>query len=212
MAEARRILKEGKYNDDGTLKVDGTVVTDPQVISALNALIELDVDATEKIGPGIDHWVVFSNRGLKPNRNSTGYRIMRIDGTGPITFGYGDVLTPPKPRTFVQRALTDEAADLMVEFRRAQFRAGPVYCAVTGVLIDDFINSKAVHHDPSRGELHEAFLSSERLTFETVGLKKQASPKSGYLLADRALAARWVDYQRARLDGIRLVYADRFDR
>jgi len=212
MAAARRILKEGKYNDDGSLKQDGTVVTDPLVISVLNALIELDVDATEKIGAGIDHWVVFSNRDLRPNRNSTGYRIMRVDGTGPIKFGYGDVLTPPTPRTFVQRALTDEVAGLMVEFRRRQFATGPVYCANTGLLIDDFINSKAVHHDPSRSELHEAFLSSEGLTFETVGLKKQTPPKSGFLLADRSLATRWVNYQRARLDGVHLVYADRFDR
>ena len=212
MAKAKRILKEGKCNEDGTLKADGTVITDPQVISVLNTLIELDVDATEKIGPGIDHWVVYSNRDVNPNRNSAGYRIMRVDGTGPIKFGYGDVLTPPKPRTFVQRALTDEVADLMVEFRRQQFSAGPVYCAKTGVPIDDFINSKAVHHNPTRSQLHEAFLSSEGITFETVALEKKAPPKSGFLLADRSLAARWRDYQRARLDGIRLVYADRFDR
>lgn len=212
MAKAKRILKEGKYNDDGTLKADGTVITDPQVISILNTLIQLDVDATEKIGPGIEHWVVYSNRDLRPNRNSAGYRMMRVDGTGPIKFGYGDVLTPPKPATYVQRALTDEVADLMVEFRKAQFKAGPVYCAVTGVVIDDFLNSKAVHREPSRSELHEAFLKSEGLTFETVRLVKQMPPRSGYLLADRSLAIRWIDYQRARLDGVQLVYADRFDR
>lgn len=212
IAEAKRILKAGKYDNDGALKPDGTVVTDPEVIAVLNALIELDIDATEKIGPGIDHWVVFSNRDLKLNRNSAGYRIMQVDGTGLIKFGYGDVLTPPKPRTFVQRALNDEAASLMVEFRTAKFNAGPVCCSKTGVLIEDFINSKAIHHEPSRAELHEAFLASEGLTFETVALVKQVPPRSGHLLADRALTARWVNYQRARLDGLRLVYADRFDR
>lgn len=212
MAEARRILKDGKFDEDGALKADGTVVTDLRVISVLDALIELDVDATEKIGPGIDRWVVFSNRDLKPNRNSAGYRIMRVDGTGPIKFGYGDVLTPPKPQTFVQRALNDEAADLMAEFRKAKFSDGPVYCAVTGLLINDFINSKAIHHEPSRAELHEAFLTSEGLTFGTVDLIKQLPPRSGHLLADRSLAARWIEYQRARLNGLRIAYSDRFDR
>lgn len=212
MTRAKKILKAAKYNEDGTLKVDGTVVTDPEAIDVLNTLIHLDVDATEKIGPGIDHWVVFSNRDLNPNRNSAGYRIMRIDGTGPIKFGYMDVLSPPTRQTFVQRALNDEAADVMVEFRQAQFRGGPVHCAKTGVLIEDFLNSKAVHYAPTRSELHEDFLTGEGLSFETVALVKQPPPRSGHLLEDRLLAARWMECQRARLDGIRIEFAERYDR
>ncbi|MDR6434984.1 hypothetical protein J2790_000105 [Paenarthrobacter nicotinovorans] len=207
---AKKILKDGKRNEDGTLKPDGTIVSDEQVISVLNMLIELDIDATEKVGPGIAHWVIYSNRDQK--RNSVGYRIMRVDGTGPIKFGYSDVLKPPKPRTYVQRALTDEVAGLMVEFRKAQFNDGPVYCAVTGVRIEDFLYSKAVHREPSRSELHEAFLLEEGLTFETVDLRRRTAPHSGFLLADRTLAARWIEYQRARLDGMQLVHMDRFDR
>lgn len=189
---------------------DGTVVTDLEVVSILNNLIQLDIAATEKIGKGIDHWVVFSNRDI--NRNSAGYRIMRVDGTGPITFGYSDVLRQPTAKTFVQRALNDEAAELMLNFRQEQFRAGPVYCEKTGVLIDHFLHAKAVHLDPTLSDLHEAFLTSEGLTFDTVGLVKQRHPRGGYLLADRDLAARWVRFQGARLGGVRLQQMDRFDR
>lgn len=210
IAEARRILRDGKFDDSGQLMANGTVVTAPEVVSILNNSIQLDIDATEKIGGGIDHWVVFSNRDI--TRNSAGYRIIRVDGTGPITFGYSDVLRPPTAKTYVQRALNDEAADLMLNFRKEQFRAGAVYCEKTGVLISGFLSSKAVHIDPTVTELHEAFLSSEGLTFDTVGLVKQGLPRGGYLLADPTFAARWVDFQGARLGGVRLQHMDRFDR
>lgn len=210
MSNARQVLKAGKLDLDGKPKANGTVVTDPEVVSILNTLIHLDIAATEKIGKGISHWVVYSNRDLM--RNSTGYRIMRVDGTGPITFGYLDVLHPPSAKSFVQRALNDEAAELMVEFRKERFRTGPVYCRKTGVLIEDFLNAKAVHVDPKLSDLHEAFLRSEGLSIESVGLVKQSFPRGGYLLEDRELAARWVEFQKGRLDGVDLEWMERYDR
>jgi hypothetical protein len=210
IAKVRRILKEGKLDEDGKLMADGTIVLDAAVVATLNDLIQLDIDATEKIGAGIDHWEIYSNRDRR--RNSSGYRIMRVDGTGPVPFGYGDVLRPPTRETYVHRALNDEVADLMIQFRRSQFEAGPVYCLETQVLIGDFLNSKAVHVSPTCNELHSAFLTNEGLTYGTIGLTKRGLPQGGYLLEDRTLAARWVEFQRARLDGVGLQYMDRFDR
>lgn len=210
VTRARKILRDGKLDQDGQLMADGTRVSDPDVVRTLNELIQLDVDATEKIGPGIAYWVVYSNRDQK--WNSAGYRIMRVDGTGPVKFGYNDVLRLPTREVYVHRALNDEAADLMVQFRISQFAAGPVYCVETQVLIDDLLNSKAIHVDPTVGELHAAFLASEGTTYEEIGLIKRDLPLGGYSLADRTQAERWVEFQRARLDGVRLKYMDRFDR
>lgn len=206
-ARAARVLKAGKLNMS-----DGTRVVDLEVIKVLDELIELDVDATEKIGVGIDHWVVYGNQDLTPARNSTGYRIVRVDGTGPITFGYNSVLKPKPHTSLVQRALTDEVATLMVDYRKTRFANGPVRCSVTGVQIVDFWNSKATHVNPSLTELHLQFLDSESLTFESVTLVKNEAAGRGFQLRDRVLAARWRSYQEARMSGLQVEFMKRHDR
>ena len=187
--------KLSAYKED---KPNGHRVDDAEVVQILTALLELDSDATEKIGAGVDHWIVYDNVDLR--HNSRGYRVMRVDGTGPIKFGYGDVLKAPSQQALVQRALTDEALDLTLSWRKQQFENGPV--ETPAGVVTDFLNARAVHASPTRLELHKQFLRSEGLAFNTVALEKRTAPESGYRLADRDLAGRWRRYQEDRLSGL----------
>lgn len=207
VAKAQRILKAGKEGKD-----DMTRVVDLEVIEILNALIELDKDAAEKIGPGIDYWVTHYNNDLEPPRNSQGYRIMRVDGTGPVTFGYTDVLKPKAHESFVKRALSEEVADLMVEFRKSKLADGPVTCNGTGRTLQRIEETQAKHVNPELKELHRDFIAHEGLTFDDIQYENLKNQGLGFRLVDRDLAERWRDFQSHNMDGLELRFLRRHDR
>jgi hypothetical protein len=180
----------------------GEKVTDPFVSDLLTALAREDPEAADKIGEGIEYWVVASNKDL--GYTSRGYRAKQRGRDSLVLFSYTDVLNPPKQRTQVAEALTQEALEITRQFRTDAFASGPVRCALTGKEIPEKTMADAVHLNPPRAQLHQTFLESEGLTYETVELIKHPT-ESGYRLAGRDLAKRWRDFQEEHLDGLAIV-------
>ncbi|MBT2555531.1 DUF3223 domain-containing protein [Arthrobacter sp. ISL-5] len=181
----------------------GALVTDPFVADLLTALAREHPAATDKVGAGIEQWVVASNRDL--GYTSKGFRAKQLGRDEPVRFSYTDVLRPPKQRALVAEALTQEALDITRRFRTEAFAGGPVHCALTGKMIPDMTMADAVHLTPPRGQLHETFLESEGLTYESVELVKHPV-ESGYRLVDRELADRWRNFQEEHLGGLAIVF------
>lgn len=180
----------------------GERVTDPFVSDLLTALAREHPEAADKIGEGIECWVVASNKDL--GYASKGFRAKQRGRDELVLFSYKDVLSPPKRRALVAEALTQEALQITRQFREDAFRSGPVTCAVTGVAIKDKTMADAVHLEPPRAVLHQMFLKSEGLTYETTELKKHPT-ESGFRLVDRDLADRWREFQLEHLSGMATV-------
>jgi hypothetical protein len=180
----------------------GDRVTDPFVSGLLTALVREHPEAAEKIGPGIEHWVICSNNDLQ--YSTKGFRVKQIGREGLVKFSYTDVLAPPTQRALVGEALTREAIDITQQLRTDAFSNGPVKCAYTGEEITEKTDAAAVHHSPARAELHKKFLASEGLSDDTVTLVKHPAD-SGFRLEDRGLAQRWRDFQLAHLKGMAIV-------
>lgn len=180
----------------------GEKVTDSFVSDLLTALAREHPAAADKIGEGIEYWVVASNKDL--GYTSKGFRAKQRGRDELVLFSYTDVLRPPKQRTLVAEALTQEALDITRRFRTDAFANGPVQCAVTDKLIPEKTMADAVHLSPPRAQLHQMFLESEGLTYETVELTKHPTA-SGCRLTDRDLTKRWRDFQEEHLDGLAIV-------
>lgn len=180
----------------------GEKVTDPFVSGLLTALVREHPEAAEKIGPGIEHWVVCSNSDRQ--YRTRGFRAKQIGREGLVRFKYTDVLSPPTRHTLFAEALTREAIDITQQLRTDAFSAGPVKCAYTGEEITEKTDAAAVHRNPSRAELHRQFLASEGLTEESVELL--AHPAR---LEDRELAEKWRRFQTSHLSGMSIVKIQR---
>lgn len=178
----------------------GDVVTDTKLHEVLSALAKEHPRADEKIGPGIEYWIVRGNAEL--HNRSNGFWIKQAEREDLVDFGYSKVLSPPGATADLATALTEEARDITEAFRTSAFSGGgQVICIRTGEPIIDKKQAQAIHLDPSRAVLHHRFLDQEGLNVDEVELV--ALPGiSGKRLADRALADRWREFQRARLDGM----------
>lgn len=180
----------------------GEKVTNSFVSNLLTALAREHPAAVDKIGGGIEYWVVASNKDL--GYTSKGFRAKQRGRDELVVLSYTDVLSPPKRQTLVAEALTQEALEITRQFRTDAFARGPVQCALTGKEVPEKTTADAVHLNPPRAQLHQAFLASEGLTYETVELMKHPS-ESGNRLADRDLAERWKRFQNEHLDGLAIV-------
>ncbi|MBM7794446.1 DUF3223 domain-containing protein [Paenarthrobacter ilicis] len=177
-------------------------VTDSFVSSLLTALAREHPAAADKIGDGIEYWVVASNKDL--GYTSKGFRAKQRDRDELVLFSYTDVISPPKQQALVAEALTREALEITRNFRTAAFASGPVQCALTAREIPEKTMADVVHLNPPRAQLHQRFLASEGLTYEAVELIKHDT-ESGFRLADRDLADRWREFQNGHLEGLAIV-------
>lgn len=101
-------------------------------------------------------------------------------------------------------ALTKEALEITRQFRTDAFASGPVQCALTAREVPEKTMDDVVHLNPPRAQLHQKFLASEGLTYETVEMIKHPT-ESGFRLADPDLAERWRKFQNGRLEGLAMV-------
>lgn len=195
--EARELLRSVLEELDA-----GKKVTDSFVSDVLTALAREHPQAVDKIGEGIEYWVVASNKDL--GYASKGFRAKQRGREELVLFSYTDVISPPKQQALVAEALTQEALDITRQFRTNAFASGPVRCALTGKEIPEKTMADAVHLNPPRVQLHQMFLASEGLTYENVELIKHPT-ESGSRLADRDLSDRWREFQNKHLDGLAIV-------
>ncbi|WP_165838092.1 DUF3223 domain-containing protein [Pseudarthrobacter sp. AG30] len=180
----------------------GERVADSFVSNLLTALAREHSEAADKIGEGIEYWVVASNKDL--GYTSKGFRAKQRGRDELVLFSYTDVLSPPKQQALVAEALTREALEITRQFRADAFASGPVKCALTAKEIPEKTMAYAVHLNPPRAQLHQTFLASEGLTYETVEIIKHPA-ESGFRLADRDLAERWRKFQNEHSDGLAIV-------
>lgn len=206
--ESKDRLKK-RLSEELKSREPGDIVTDPYLSGLLTALVGEHLEAVDKIGPGIEHWVVCSNTDLGFPRK--GFRIKQIGSDELVEFGYSKVINPPSEVGRVAEALTQEAIEITRQVRTDAFQNGPAKCADSGVIITDKTEAKAVHRHPVRAELHRQFLESEGLEYKDVALTPATPARSGRRLADRELAQRWCDFQLARIDGMAVVKIRRVD-
>ena len=179
----------------------GTRVADAKLQEVLNALASEHPRPQEKIGAGIEWWVVSSNADLHHRSGNKGFRIKQRGRVELVDFSYTKVLYPPSDIQQLRTALTEEARDITEQFRTDAFKDGPVCCIWTGELISKKTDGQAIHVNPPRSVLYELFLAQEGISVSQVAL--EAHPGiSGKRLVDRDLAARWREFQHAHLDGM----------
>lgn len=184
---------------------EGEQVTDLELEGFLSALVRLHPNPEEKIGNGIQHFIVMRNNDLPDIKSShLGFRIVQVDSAIPVPFAYSKIIRPLSAQAQFAAALTVEALEETRRIRREAFDRGSVYCADTGDLIPDIHDAQAVHRNPGRGQLHQMFLASEGLTLEQVKVHKPDN-KSEWRMCNQELATRWVEFQKANLGGMQIV-------
>jgi hypothetical protein len=180
---------------------DGGRVDDAKLVDVLTELAREHPRPIEKIGAGIEYWVVCSNTDLHHRSGNKGFRIKQIGKDELVEFGYTKVLYPPSSVEQLRTALTEEARDITEQFRADAFKDGPVTCFRTGEILTNKTDGQAIHVNPTRSVLHSQFLIQEGLTVDQVALEPVPGA-SGKRLVDRELAARWRAFQSAHLDGM----------
>jgi hypothetical protein len=156
--------------------------------------------STEKIGSGIEYWVVENNSDAW-NR-SRGFRIKQVDRSETVRFGYGDIINPPNRVALVKEALKNEARYITGKFRADAFEAGDVHCSRTGAILNNINDAQAVHYDPPFHELTTVFVDQHG-GWDAIQLE-DSKVHPGHVLASDAVRAAWLHYHADHLGGLRI--------
>lgn len=197
---AKRFLSELKDQYD-----DGQRVSD-EFRNLLTALLEMHEDQNEKIGKGIEYFIVDNNADLF--KATRGYRVKQVGNPIPVAFSYTKIIDRPSVKQQVQQALQNAIADLMREYRRKAFEVVPVYCADTGREISIINEAQVIHRNPSWGSLTTEFVNAHG-GWEAIALNK--SPRvTGHVLASDQLKAEWRALQKRHLEGLAITLIPTF--
>ena len=139
------------------------VVSNPDHHQLLLELNERHKDAEEKTGAGIREFFIRKTEAgdLYPvSANARGIWIRRTDGTE-VDWSYQTAIQQPGPRVNIKDALRLAVNDRRLAFRKETFAAGPVHCALTGVLLNGPEDTDVIYRDPSWGVLVEGFVKAQ---------------------------------------------------
>ena len=174
----------------------GEVISDPLHDTMLRELSDRHPDAVEKIGAGISEFFVNKTEAGDygyVSADARGIWIRRIDATE-VDWSYQTAIKKPSLHTNFKDALRLAVNDERVSRRDAAFAAGPVHCALTGVLIPTKSEADFIYRDPTWGEIVEGFV-------ESLGGWSEVDTNSGFgeiavggRVTDPAVHARWLDY------------------
>ncbi|MEV3852149.1 DCL family protein [Streptomyces microflavus] len=168
----------------------GDTVDKPEDHALLCDLIELHPDAPEKIGCGIDSFVI--DRPMR-GRHS-GFKIVRRDGTE-IDFSYLSCLSPPNHRSQVLAAMRGETAGTTIAYFAMR--------AATNTLTSDLSGTPVDANDPHVSHYQgPPFVDIATQFATTTGgwdqIELNSSTTAGYAkFKDRALAQQWVEHHKA---------------
>jgi len=128
----------------------------------LREILELHSDADEKIGEGIDYFYVQETWRL-PGKEAVGRKqraiiVVRTDGSE-RDWSYHHVIDSPTEAANVKSALAFAIDDARVRRRDEDFASDsePVYCALSGELIEQKHQADTRHLSPTWAELTEGF-------------------------------------------------------
>lgn len=154
------------------------------------ALLGRHPHSTEKIGSGIEYFVVRINRFV--GRANRGLWIKRTDGSE-IDFSWVECLKPSTHEYRVKNAMRSAIQDDVFEFKRITFNGrSTVDCKITGLPVA-FADAD-VHHVPSFVELVERFTGRDYAGIEVDAGKCEA--QIGDRLVDDAYRDKWVEYHK----------------
>lgn len=158
----------------------------------LLALIGNHPHVAEKIGAGIQHFVVRENRFI--GRKTRGFWIKRVDGSE-VDFSWVECLTPSSHRQRVLNALRAEVQDDVFAFKQEAFRGRSVApCWLSGGWTT--FDEADVHHETPFLEIVDSLLHGD---FDSIHVTTGASEgQIGDRLTDRDFADLWRDYHHKR--------------
>ncbi|MGW1468458.1 DCL family protein [Streptomyces sp. NPDC002308] len=165
----------------------GATVDHVEDHALLRDLIDLHPDAGEKIGCGIEAFVID-----RPMRGKhSGFKIVRTDGTE-IDFSFLSCLTPPSHRQQVLAAMRGEVADTVNGYFTARAAANTLTSDMSGTPLDENDPHVSYFRGPSFLEIATLFIDKVG-GWDTVELNSAA--EAGYArFKDRELAQRWHEH------------------
>ena len=191
--KARNILNN---SDPGqTIGEDGA--------SFLLALVRLHPNAEEKIGVGVSHFSIETEKTFGRTRH---FVLHRVDGTS-TDFSFIACIDGATKKKKVLAALRRAVADDIVTFRNEFFSSGGVKaCPVSGETITP--NTSHVDHEPPRTflSLVESWMSFEGLDFSDITLSKSVDGDVGRHLSCMDQQTSWIEWHR-QLCRLRVVSA-----
>lgn len=153
----------------------------------LRDLIQLHPDASEKIGPGIDHFTIKRDDKTGKTRH---FLIARIDGSD-ADFSWHCCIDGRDWRREIIQTLRDAVADQVIAFRNRKFDLGDVRCAVGGEPLS--METADIDHSPPLTfmRLVEEWLSLRGIRLEDIRLGPSRDLQVVYEFADQEVGNSW---------------------
>lgn len=179
------------------------VVSDPDHHQLLLELNERHKDAEEKKGVGIREFFIRKTEAgdFRPvSANARGIWIRRTDGSE-VDWSYLTAIQQPGPRVNIKDALRLAVNDRRIAFRSEKFAAGPVLCALTGVLLKSKDEADVIYRGPTWDVLVEGFVDTQGGWANVETNSGFGETTIGGRVSDSAVEQAWLAYhaENARL-------------
>jgi hypothetical protein len=190
-AECKRI--RDKY-------AEGEVVSDPADDAFFRALVAEHRNREEKIGDGIQHFVVARNNSLGARAGNLGIWIKQVCRQDLVDFGYGGVMewiadpgNARQERRRVQRALRNAIRVVTDEYLSNQLNSGQVLkSCLTGRILKPTQRIDVVHDLPRWGDLVDEFVATRGGC--SAIRTRQTERSLGEILEDEDTRASWSSF------------------
>ncbi|WP_407549089.1 DCL family protein [Streptomyces sp. Pv4-95] len=155
----------------------------------LRDLLDLHAEADEKIGCGIEAFVID-----KPLQGKhSGFRIVRTDGSDE-DFSFHACLAPPSYRQQVLSAMRAEAVEDITDYFNSRVAANSLKSDLSGTPLDVAGAHVSYFQGPAFVDIATAF-ANEVGGWDAIELNSSSAAGHG-MFADRALAQRWREHRK----------------
>lgn len=190
--ECLRILRGSGYGP-------GATITNPDDVNVLIGLAAIHPHASDKIGPGIDHFTVENMKALpgqEVSADAIGFVIHQSNGNA-VDFSYLEAIYPSDQKRNVTTALKAEVDDLRLDYRDSRFASGSANSDVSGRPFAGRAEASVIYENPSFAQLAYRFAESEG-GWNAVDLRSGGSSAFvGEALDDPLVWQRWRDFYLA---------------
>lgn len=183
------ILRGGRYGV-------GEVISEPEDIAVLNAILEIHPHAADKIGAGVKHFIIkqqVGTSGVMVSGDSVGFWITRVDESE-IDFSYVEAIYPSDQKKQVTTALRADVDDLRKKYRDERFTTTPVVSDLSSQEFAKRADATVIYENPSFSQLAYQFARREGGWDAIEVVKGNRNPFIGDQLADPDVLARWREF------------------
>ncbi|WP_396659184.1 DCL family protein [Microbacterium oxydans] len=171
----------------------------------LSEMLELHSEATEKIGPGIDHFYIEATWRLPGKeavgRNQRAIIVVRTDGEQ-RDWSYHHVIDSPTKAANVKSALAFALDNGRLARRDIDFAAGEVRCAVSGEVIPQKHQADTRHLNPTWHELTSGFVGQHGGWDAIETHSGNGGVFVGRDIEDVVLRGAWLEYYRVNANPV----------